>query len=215
MTDRRPITVLTPRRGFFTRVAGAMTLGVAAFVPTAPRADPEADDGPDWPGKLTGRHKQVVDVYTVNDGYPLGFALNFLTPNKSATAVVVLRHQAFPLALSHAMWSKYKIGESEQVQDPETKAAALKNPYYETKPGVLRNDESAIDRLLARGTVFGACSQALQGHARRLARNGGVTADEAAKEFIANIIPGITVIPSGVWGLNRAQEAGCTYCTGG
>jgi hypothetical protein len=87
MTDHKPTTAfMTPRRGFFTRVAGVMTLGVAAFVPTAPHADTEADDGPDWPGKLTGRHKQVIDAYTVNDGYPLAFVINFLTPNKSATA---------------------------------------------------------------------------------------------------------------------------------
>jgi hypothetical protein len=216
MTDRKPTTtVITPRRGFFTRIAGVMALGVTAFVPTAPRADIEADDGPDWPGKLTGHHKQVLDAYTVNDGYPLGFVLNFLTPNKSATGVVILRHEAFPLALNHAMWAKYKIGESEKIIDPETKAAAVKNPYLEPKPGVLRNDDSAIDKLLARGAVFGACSQALRGHARRLAKNAGVTAEEAAKEFAANIIPGITIIPSGVWGVNRAQEAGCTYCTGG
>ena len=215
MTDHKPSSVLTPRRGFFARVAGVMTLGVAALVPVAPRAATEPDDGPDWPGELIGRHKLVVDVYTVNDGYPLGFVVNFLTPNKSATGVVVLRHQAFPLALNHAMWAKYRIGESEQIHDPETKAAAVKNPYFEPKPGVLRNDNSAIDKLLARGTVFGACSQALQGHARRLASNGGVTPQEAAQEFTANIIPGITVIPSGVWGLNRAQEAGCSYCAGG
>jgi hypothetical protein len=29
------------------------------------------------------------------------------------------------------------------------------------------------------------------------------------------LIPGVTVIPSGTWGVNRAQEAGCTYCAGG
>ena len=120
MTDHKPTTAfMTPRRGFFTRVAGVMTLGVAAFVPTAPHADTEADDGPDWPGKLTGRHKQVIDAYTVNDGYPLAFVINFLTPNKSATGVVVLRHEAFPLALNHAMWAKYKIGESKRSSTPK------------------------------------------------------------------------------------------------
>src|SRR5262249_23194276 len=102
-----------------------------------------------------------------------------------------------------------------KVNDPETKAPAKKNPYFQVKPGVLNNDEIAIDRLLARGVIFGACAVALRGQARRLSGNAGVTADEAAKEFAANIIPGITVIPSGVWGVNRAQEAGCTYCAGG
>jgi hypothetical protein len=40
-------------------------------------------------------------------------------------------------------------------------------------------------------------------------------ADEAAKEWAANVVPGVTIIPSGTWGVNRAQEAGCTYCAGG
>ncbi len=101
---------------------------------------------------------------------------------------------------------KYKIGEAEKVNDPETKAPAVKNPYFQAKPGVLRNDNAAIDKLLARGTVFGACAVALRGHARRLAKNANVTPDEAAKEFAANIIPGITVIPSGVWGVNRPKR---------
>jgi hypothetical protein len=102
------------------------------------------------------------------------------------------------------MWEKYKIGESEKITDPETKGPAVKNPYFQAKPGVLRNDNAAIDKLLARGTVFGACSVALRGHARQLAKNANVTPDEAAKEFTANLIAGITLIPSGVWGVNRA-----------
>jgi intracellular sulfur oxidation DsrE/DsrF family protein len=205
---------VTARRGFFGRIAGIVAIGVAGLVPGSARAETDLDDGPDWPGKLTGRHRQVVDAYEVNRGFPFGFVHNFLTPNKSATGVIVLRHEAFPLALGHAMWEKYKIGEKENIIDPETKVAAVKNPYFQTKPGVLNNDETAIDRLLARGVIFGACSVALRGHARRLASNAGVTPEEAAKEFTANIIPGITVIPSGVWGVNRAQEAGCTYCAG-
>jgi intracellular sulfur oxidation DsrE/DsrF family protein len=216
MTDLKQTTSLvTPRRGFFARVVGVVALGATAFIPTEPRAETEAEDGPDWPGKLTGRHKQLVDAYAINEGFPLAFVLNFLTPNKSATGVIILRHEAFPLALNHAMWEKYKIGESEKINDPETKAVAVKNPYFEPKPGALRNDNTAIDKLLARGTVFGACNLALRAHARRLSKNAGVTPEEAAKEFAANVIPGITVIPSGVWGVNRAQEAGCTYCTGG
>ena len=44
----------------------------------------------------------------------------------------------------------------------------------------------------------------------------GVTPEEAFKEFSANlIVPGVTILPSGTWGVNRAQEAGCTYCAGG
>jgi hypothetical protein len=76
MTDLKQ-TLVTARRGFFTRIAGVMALGAAGFVSTEPRAETEAEDGPDWPGKLTGRHKQVVDAYAINDGFPLAFVLNF------------------------------------------------------------------------------------------------------------------------------------------
>jgi hypothetical protein len=83
------------------------------------------------------------------------------------------------------------------------------------KAGVLLLDDMALDRLLARGVVFGACNMALMVQSKMLAGNAGVSADEAAKEWAANIVPGITVIPSGTWGINRAQEAGCSYCAGG
>jgi intracellular sulfur oxidation DsrE/DsrF family protein len=76
-------------------------------------------------------------------------------------------------------------------------------------------EDMAIDRLLANGVVFGACNVALQVQSKMLAANGGVSAEEAAKEWAANIVPGVTVIPSGTWGVNRAQEGGCTYCAGG
>jgi hypothetical protein len=34
---------------------------------------------------------------------------------------------------------------------------------------------------------------------------------EAAMEWAANVVPGITSIPSGIWEVNRAREAGYTY----
>jgi hypothetical protein len=132
-----------------------------------------------------------------------------------ATAVVVLRHMALPLALDHTMWQKYKIGQSLSILDPETKAPAVKNPFLQPKPGVLVKDDIAIDRLLADGAVIGACDIALKFFSGQLAGNAGVSAEEAAKEWAANVIPGITLLPSGTWALNRAQEHGCTYCAGG
>jgi hypothetical protein len=211
---------VTPRRSFFGRLAGAMALGLAGFGATPARAQQPAAgaDGPDWPGVLKGRHRQVVDGYEVNGGGPLAFAYTFMVTNPApgaASAVVVLRHGAFPIALNSAMWAKYKIGEAFNIIDPETKAAAVKNPFLQPKPGVLLVDDMAIDRLLASGAVFGACNIALMVQSQKLAGNAGVSAAEAAKEWAANIVPGVTVIPSGTWGVNRAQEGGCTYCAGG
>src|SRR5215469_4495156 len=205
---------ITPRRGFFRRFGGAMAVGLAGLAskPLYAQNSSTAAEGPNWPGTLPGRHRQLIDAYAVNAGFPLAFAYTFLVTNESATAVVILRHEAFPIALGSAMWEKYKIGESFKIVDPETNAPATKNPFLRPKAGVLPLEDMAVDRLLARGVVFGACNVALQIHSKMLAGNAGVSAEEAAKEWTANVIPGITVIPSGTWGVNRAQEAGCTYC---
>jgi hypothetical protein len=216
-------TGVTPRRGFFTRIAAsAMALGLTGLTSAPARAAAGAEDGPDWPGTLKGRHRQVVDAYAPNDGFPLAFAYSFVAANGPAsaglvpaTAVLVLRHTATPLALDHTMWQKYKIGQSLSIVDPESKAPAVKNPFLQPKPGVLPVDDMAIDRLLADGAVIGACNIALKVLSGMLAGNAGVSAEEAAKEWAANVIAGITVIASGTWGLNRAQEHGCTYCAGG
>jgi hypothetical protein len=218
MTDKMP------RRGFFSRFGGAtMVLGLAGFAtPVRAQSAAAPSDGPDWPGVLKGRHRQVVDAYDANAGFPLAFAYTFLAPygppsasSVAATAVLVLRHGAFPIALGNEMWQKYKIGEAFKIIDPETKAPAVKNPFLHPKSGVLPVDDMALDRLLANGVVIGACNMALQVQSKMLASNAGVSADEAAKEWAANVVPSITIIPSGTWGVNRAQEAGCTYCTGG
>jgi hypothetical protein len=68
----------------------------------------------------------------------------------------------------------------------------------------------AIDLLLASGTLFGACHVALLGQSKMLAGNAGVSAEQAAKEWTANVIPGITIIPSGTWGVNRALKIRAT-----
>jgi hypothetical protein len=216
MADRHDLNDPTPRRSFFSRIAAIAALGASGLSSTIVRAEEAAgSDGPDWPGKLTGRHKQVTDAIDIRNGAMLNYTLNFLIPNTSATGVIIFRAQALPLAMGDAIWAKYKIGEELKIMDPETKAPAVKNPWFRPKAGVLNNDEASIDRLLAKGVIMGACNVALHGTSKRLAHVAGVSAEEAAQEWIAGAIPGVTVIPSGVWGVNRAQEAGCTYCAGG
>src|SRR5215470_8307485 len=80
MQDNKPTTELTHRRSFFGRIAGLSALGLFGVASAAERAQAAPADGPDWPGQLKGRHKQLFDVYTINAGFPLGFVNNFLTP---------------------------------------------------------------------------------------------------------------------------------------
>ena len=56
----RDPTDIAPRRSFFGHFAAVMALGLSGLAPTLVRAQPAVptSDGPDWPGMLTGRHKQ-------------------------------------------------------------------------------------------------------------------------------------------------------------
>ncbi|HEY8795949.1 MAG TPA: hypothetical protein VIM15_13505 [Gemmatimonadaceae bacterium] len=224
------ILTSSPRRSFLGRLAaGTAALGLTAFLPVtacaaektvANASDSTSTEPSEWPGTLKTKHKMVVDAFAMNEGFPLAFAYTFMLPYASATpspatAVIVLRHGGFPIALNDAVWAKYKIGKAMNVMDPATKAPSEHNPYFNAKPGSLPLDDMAVDKLMAHGTIFGACNVALHFLSAKFAGAAGVTPEVALKDWTAGIIPGITVIPSGTWGVNRAQELGCSYCAGG
>lgn len=219
----------SPRRSFLGRLAaGTAALGLTAFLPVtacaaektvATASDSTSTEPSEWPGAIKTKHKMAIDAFAINEGFPLAFAYTFLLPYASAspspaTAVVILRHAGFPIALTDAVWAKYKIGKAMNVIDPTTKQPAERNPFFNAKAGTLMVDDMAIDKLLARGTIFGACNVALHELSAKFAGAAGVTAEIALKDWTAGIIPGITIIPSGTWGVNRAQEVGCSYCAG-
>jgi hypothetical protein len=215
------------RRAFLGKLAGGAAAG-AAGLSLASAIDPweawaqaranGAPEGEHWLDGLKGTHKQLVDAYMPNEGFPFAFVFSFYLvqpPPAQVGTVMVLRHFAMPFALNDAMWAKYKIGEGIKFTDAATKQPAVKNLLYKPKPGTLPIEDMAIDKLQAKGTIFGACNVALQFLSAEFAANAKVTKEVAAKDWAANLIPGIPLIPSGTWGVNRAQEKGCTYCTGG
>jgi hypothetical protein len=161
-----------PRRGFFGRFAGAMVLAGLATTPVRAESAAGPSDGPDWPGALKGRHRQVVDAYDANAGFPLAFAYTFLAPHgpsATATAVVVLRHGAFPIALGNEMWQKYKIGEAFKILDPETKAPAVKNPFLTS------------EAWRASGRRYGARPAARERHGDRRLQRCAARAEQDAR----------------------------------
>jgi intracellular sulfur oxidation DsrE/DsrF family protein len=38
---------------------------------------------------------------------------------------------------------------------------------------------------------------------------------DVMKDWVAGVLPGIQVVPSGVWAVGRAQEHDCAYCFAG
>src|SRR5579862_1890876 len=214
--------MFTDRREFLER----MTAGAAALaLPLASAlAEPSTVRGPwneSWLDRITGKHKQFFDAVEPNQGFAMVFAWGFLNLNKETyglsdkdlTAVVGLRHFAMPMALSDAMWQKYKIGEAFKVDDPATKAPAARNPFLH--PDGVPFAGAELPTLVSRGVIFTACNVATLKISEKLAPMAGVTPDAAYKEWVAALQPGVTLVPIGVLAVNRAQEKGCTYCYGG
>jgi len=63
--------------------------------------------------------------------------------------------------------------------------------------------------------MFCVCDMAMNVFSAILAEKTSKDAAEIKKEWISGVLPGIQVVPSGVWALGRAQEHGCAYCFAG
>jgi len=216
------------RRDFIGKVTGAAALmGVASLINPAKAnegsgvfsgaADPDA-----WFNGVKGKHRIVFDCTEPKEIFPFAWPkiymlTNAATGGSDATAVVVLRHAAMCFAIQDSLWAKYKFGDIFKVTDPQTKASALRNPFWKPKP----DDFSApgigvvalgIPELQTEGIMFCACEMAITVYSAVIA--GQTKQDNATvkKEFLDNLIPGIPAMPSGVWAVGRAQEHGCGYC---
>lgn len=220
----------TPRRGFLSTVAaGAAALGMATL--TAPfrgLGKPPAhsmmsnSDAETWLNKIQGKHKQVFDAPEPHEGLPFAFTRVFLstsneagTPDSDLCAVLVLRHAAIPFAMEDRLWAKYKFGEVFKFEDGATKAPALRNPMWNPKAGELPFPDMSMDQLQKRGALFGVCNMAITFYSMNVAKNMNMDAAEVKKDWISGLLPGVQLLPSGVWAINRAQERGCSYCFAG
>ncbi|HEX4684024.1 MAG TPA: hypothetical protein VH277_15005 [Gemmatimonadaceae bacterium] len=187
-----------------------------AEMPTAVGSGPVGDQ---WLARIKGKHKQYFDVVTPNP-WGLAFGLNYLDSTKTAlslpdqdlTAVVGFRHMSMPLTLNDAMWAKYRIGEIIDVKDPKTNAPATRNIFRDNVP--MRAGLTYEQAIAQRGLVVVACNMALTVLSGMAAPKAGTTADKAKADWTANLLPGVFLAPSGVYAVNRSQEAGCTYCFG-
>lgn len=211
----------TPRRGFIGRIAGAaMGLGVASLLPeaveagTSRAADPQLEA---WFGKLSGKHRVVFDATEPNEGFPVIWPRVYLLttegtyPGEGASAMVILRHHGLPLALQDNLWSKYKLGEMFKVT--AAGVAATKNPYA-TITGLPIPALGVVEQLKT-GTLIGACDVAMTVYSSEAAKKMGMDPAAVKAEWIAGLIPGVQLVPSGVMAVARAQELGARYIFAG
>lgn len=223
----------TPRRTFLGKLAaGAAALGLGGLVsPPAVEgsqapANGRAPADPQfaaWLGKITGKHKMVFDTPAPNGGLGLAWARVFLnttndnygTTDADNSVVMVLRHAGIPLGMESGMWAKYKFGEFFKINDGATNAAAVRNPFVHVKPGELPIPGMAVDELVGKGVLFGICNVALTVYSGIFAKSMNLQAEAVKQDWVANLLPGVQVVPSGVIAVNGTQERGCAYCFAG
>jgi intracellular sulfur oxidation DsrE/DsrF family protein len=139
------------------------------------------------------------------------------TPEKDNSVVVILRHEAIPYALKTDLWSKYKLGEFFRMTDEKTKISAVRNAFYKPAAGDfqvpgLGNVAIGINELQESGVMFGVCNMALTVYSAAIAQMMNMKHADVYEEWKAGVLPGIQLLPSGVWAVGRAQEHGCAYC---
>lgn len=229
-------TVPPSRRRFVTqlgRIASLTALGsivsarsIAAAEPDAPAA-PAAPDTPapgdwdlSWVDRLKGAtNRGVFDWSTIEtppDAAALDRAARYLDgcvdaygDASSARAVIVIRHLATPAALTDAAWSRYEMGTVQKVTDPTTHQPAVRNPYWSATSTGGDDDPQTLHDLVQRGAIILVCNVALTHLASRVARQRGEDPATVQHDFRASLIPTAIVVPSGIFGLVRAQNAGC------
>ena len=188
-----------------------------------------------WFNKVKGSHRVVYDATKPHDILPFAWPKVFLmtnaatgTPETDCGVVVVLRHDAICYAFKDKIWAKYnfaevfkagELGPAFQAADAAT-ASKTRNPFWNAKPGVFKVPgigvvPISINELQASGVMFCVCSAAMNVFSSVLAEKMSLKAEDIIKEWKEELIPGIQIVPSGVWALGRAQEHGCKYIFAG
>jgi hypothetical protein len=177
-----------------------------------------------WLDRVTSAQYRVVfNTSEVNDGNVLSYVSSFVddfhavhgTTDAQTRPVIVFRRLGIPMALNDALWQRYAIGEDQKIKDPVTKAPATRNVYWRPRDGATGWEaQYALEPLQQRGLISLVCNVALGNWANGMAQKHQRDPEAVKAEWRENLIPGAILVPSGIYALIRAQNAGCAYMPG-
>jgi hypothetical protein len=220
------------RRDFIGQLAGgAAALAGIGFAPPLYAAEAKATQSPTAPGewddswtkKLEGKKfKTVFDAPVVNSALALHQANAVIDNYRDAVGVpasdlglvIVIRHRAIPMAFNDFVWEKYNAGVDLKQSDPTTGEPAKRNPFLHVSKDDqhgLVGPNTSLQSLYDRGVIFLGCNNAAMGWAAMLAKKSGAKVEDVRAELKANLIPGMTLLPTGIFAVVRAGNVGCSY----
>ena len=221
-----------PRRDFLRTVsvgsAVAATAGLqacassVAAITTSTPPQPARGFDLSWVDRLKAPYRVAFNITQKNDlglmqtwMWMDGFRQAYGTEDKDLNAVLVFRHEAVAMMLDDAMWARMAIMESSAGTGSGNTAATPpgRNPWL-TKAGSSATSGSqdyTISALRARGVIMLACNMALRGQVFRLKQKENLAQEDADKAIRSAIVPGCYIVPNGIFGVSRAEMAGCAY----
>ncbi len=223
----------TSRRGFIGWLGSASLLG-AVGAPSILRAEaPSQGTGPgghalpvgetwdmSWTSRVTGKYKAVFDSPEASDGAAVFRAVSWIEQYKEVynaepaelTAVVVLRHLGFYLAMNDEFWETYEVGKELKLRDAKGRKWAKVNPLGPAGAGADdKTRKYSLAGFQALGGMVLACGWSFGGAASQVAKKESLEKDAARARAKAMLMPGVILQPNGVFAALRAQEAGCSY----
>ncbi|MES2524404.1 MAG: twin-arginine translocation signal domain-containing protein [Gemmatimonadota bacterium] len=225
----------TTRREFVTEagaLAAAASLGTLGSLgmPAVAHAD-SAPESPhslpvDWDlswvdGLATATDRAVFDWPSLGDPadpmtmqlagrYLDGCAAVYAGRTYRAAVVLNIRTTAVPAGLHDRLWEKYALGVEYKTNDPHTRAPAVRNPFWHPAPELMPGYTSpSISTLVGQGAIALVCDFALGHLAKRLAAARKETPDAVHADLRAGLVRGAFAVPSGIYGMAKAQNAGC------
>jgi intracellular sulfur oxidation DsrE/DsrF family protein len=221
-----------PRRDFLGAVATSAVVGLAAMAnPFSALAGMEKVADPSeldkWFDKINGKHRSVFDSPHPHEIFPFAWPRVFLISNeatgttaKDCSVVVVLRHSSICYAFENYLWEKYNFGEHFKANIPSTKEPAKTNPFWKPAEGTYKIPgvgviKIGINELQDDGVLFAVCGAAINVNSAVVAQKMGLQHEDVKKDWMNGLLPGMQVMPSGVWALSRAQEHKCAYIFAG
>lgn len=217
------------RRGFLTRTAAGAAMAALATLPTwveaqTPAPSPEIDGRQMWIHSITTKYRQLFETPRMDTFIPLHHISNYYgawraTPGvrqNDMTAVLGITGFAVPSLLGDAMWTKYGFGKMVNLTDASTGQPYARNPFMSPQNGELFGAPTVTPTALqGLGAKIILCNNAFGLFIALSAGATGQTPAAVRAEFLANLQPGVIIIPAMVQAVEQAQRAGLTYMKNG
>ena len=128
-------------RGLAALSASGASLGARLLHAQARSASEQWDMS--WRDRLTGKFRAVFDSPDFNGGdavwraatWKVEVADVYAPAPEDMQAVVVIRHKAISMIMDDEFWAAHELGKKYSINDPVTKAPALRNTFRVPSPG--------------------------------------------------------------------------------